>query len=35
VVGFYTTLGLILNSFDTPIDPDVAQELAEAPLQPL
>lgn len=35
VVGFYTTLALILNSFGTPIDPDVAQELAEAPLQPL
>jgi len=35
VVGFYTTLAFILNSFDTPIDPDVAQELVEAPLQPL
>ncbi|SMH38289.1 carboxymuconolactone decarboxylase family protein [Mesorhizobium australicum] len=35
IVGFYTTLAFILNSFDTPIDQDVARELADSPLQPL
>jgi 4-carboxymuconolactone decarboxylase len=31
-VGFYTTLAYIVNSFDTPVDADVAAELAERPL---
>ena len=31
-VGFYTTLACILKSFDTPLDADVARELAERPL---
>lgn len=31
-VGMYTTLSFILNSFDTPIDDDVAGALAAAPL---
>lgn len=31
-VGFYTTLGYILNSFDTPLDDSIARELADQPL---
>lgn len=31
-VGFYTTLACILKSFGTPLDADVAHELAERPL---
>lgn len=31
-VGFYSTLGYILNSFDPPLDEAVAQDLAKAPL---
>lgn len=31
-VAFYSALGYILNSFDTPIDADVAAELAARPL---
>ncbi|ABD55875.1 carboxymuconolactone decarboxylase family protein [Jannaschia sp. CCS1] len=31
-VGFYTTLAFIVNTFDTPIDSAVAQELSAAPL---
>lgn len=31
-VGFYSTLGYILNSFEVPLDDGVAQELAERPL---
>lgn len=31
-VGFYTTLGFILNSFDTPIDAPIRDELADRPL---
>jgi 4-carboxymuconolactone decarboxylase len=31
-VGFYMTLGFIVNSFDTPLDADVAAELADGPL---
>lgn len=30
-VGFYTVLGVILNSFDTPIDDDIQAELARNP----
>jgi 4-carboxymuconolactone decarboxylase len=33
-VGFYTTLGCILRSFDTPLDAHVAAELAARPLAP-
>ncbi len=32
-VGFYSTLGFILNSFDTPLDADAAAALAENPLE--
>jgi alkylhydroperoxidase family enzyme len=32
-VGFYSTLGFILNSFDTPLDADAAAALAERPLE--
>ncbi|MEE2944675.1 MAG: carboxymuconolactone decarboxylase family protein [Pseudomonadota bacterium] len=32
-VGFYSTLGYILNSFDTPLDQDIAGELATNPLK--
>ena len=32
-VGFYSTLGYILNSFDTPLDADIAERLAANPLQ--
>lgn len=31
-VGFYSTLGFILNSFETPLDDDAAAELEEQPL---
>lgn len=31
-VGFYTVLGFIVRSFDTPIDEDVAREMSEWPL---
>ncbi|CAN7601849.1 carboxymuconolactone decarboxylase family protein [Neorhizobium sp. LjRoot104] len=31
-VGFYTTLACVLKSFGTPLDTDVANELAERPL---
>lgn len=31
-VGFYSTLGFILNSFDTPLDADAAAELDAQPL---
>lgn len=30
-VGFYSVLGFIVNSFDTPVDSDVAAELAARP----
>jgi alkylhydroperoxidase family enzyme len=33
-VGFYSTLGFILNSFQTPLDDDIAQALARASLAP-
>lgn len=32
LVGFYSTLGYILNSFETPIDDDIAAELRLSPL---
>jgi len=32
-VGFYSTLGFILNSFDTPLDADAVSTLAERPLE--
>lgn len=31
-VGFYSTLGLLLNSFETPLDDDIAAELDAAPM---
>ena len=31
-VGFYSILGFVLNSFQTPIDPDISAALAERPL---
>lgn len=31
-VGFYSTLGFILNSFGTPLDKDIADELIKNPL---
>ena len=31
-VGFYSVLGYILMSYDTPIDDRIAEEMAEAPL---
>ena len=31
-VGFYSTLGFILNSFETPLDDDISKELADNPL---
>ena len=31
-VGFYSTLGFILNTFGTPLDADIAAELGRAPL---
>ncbi|MCB1339785.1 MAG: carboxymuconolactone decarboxylase family protein [Pseudooceanicola sp.] len=33
-VGFYSTLGYILNSFDTPLDDDIAMQLAANPHAP-
>ena len=30
-VGFYTTLGFILNSFDVPLDDDIATDLVANP----
>lgn len=33
-VGFYSTLGYILNSFETPLDRDVADRLRDAPFAP-
>lgn len=32
-VGFYSTLGFLLNTFATPLDDDIAAELAAAPLR--
>jgi len=32
-VGFYTTLAFIVNSFDTPLDADIADALARQPLE--
>ncbi len=32
-VGFYSTLGFILNTFETPLDADVAHELSQKPLK--
>ena len=32
-VGFYTTLAFIVNSFDTPLDADIAEALARRPLE--
>lgn len=34
IVGFYTTLGLMLNSFETPIDNDLVEALRLRPLMP-
>lgn len=33
-VGFYATLGFILNTFETPLDSDIAARLAAQPLDP-
>ncbi len=33
-VGFYSTLGYILNSCDTPLDEDIAAELRDEPFAP-
>ncbi len=33
-VGFYSTLGFILNTFATPLDDDIAAELAARPFDP-
>jgi 4-carboxymuconolactone decarboxylase len=33
-VGFYSTLGYMLNTYRPPIDPDIADELAARPLDP-
>lgn len=33
-VGFYSTLAFIVQTFDTPLDADVAAELAQQPLAP-
>ncbi|SIT04542.1 Alkylhydroperoxidase family enzyme, contains CxxC motif [Roseivivax lentus] len=33
-VGFYSTLGFILNSFETPLDEDIADRLAAHPFDP-
>lgn len=32
-VGFYSTLGFFLNSFDTPLDADIAERLRDRPLE--
>lgn len=34
-VGFYSVLGYILMTYDTPVDADVAREMAERPLSAL
>jgi hypothetical protein len=31
-VGFYTVLGGILQTYDTPIDPGIADELTRSPI---
>ena len=31
-VGFYSTLGYILNSFETPLDDNIAREMVDQPL---
>ena len=31
-VGFYSTLGYILNSFQTPLDDNIVREMADEPL---
>jgi len=33
-VGFYSTLAFIVRTFETPLDDDVAAELADRPLRP-
>lgn len=33
-VGFYSTLGFILNTFDTPLDDDIAERLRQRPFDP-
>ncbi len=33
-VGFYSTLGFLLNTFATPLDDDIAEELAARPFNP-
>ncbi|QFS82829.1 Carboxymuconolactone decarboxylase family protein [Roseivivax sp. THAF40] len=33
-VGFYSTLGFMLNSFDTPLDDDIRARLEEHPFDP-
>ncbi len=33
-VGFYSTLGYILNTFATPLDEDIAERLRQAPFNP-
>lgn len=33
-VGFYSTLGYMLNSFETPLDTDIAVRLSERPFDP-
>lgn len=33
-VGFYSVLGFILKSFDTPLDDDIARQLADRPVAP-
>jgi len=30
-VGFYSTLGFMLNSFDTPLDDNIAAEMTDQP----
>ncbi len=33
-VGFYSTLGYLLNTFDTPLDDDIAERLRQTPFDP-
>jgi hypothetical protein len=33
-LGFSSTLGYILNTFDTPLDDDIAAALTETPFDP-